>query len=207
MKPCAFEAYCLYIAIRTHFNEKHYNFQTYNGNIRTKSKEDFDKQKDRLYFNKLGIKYGDRLKSFFIANLFHDPTVWVGELVKQKHEDRLLEFEKYEANMLYYFERDLVTLSMHYRRKTLFAYEEGRVPSILQALISEEIHPLTFMILDRIVGIKDNWKGIEEKLPIWEKYSLRIDKLSFFYSLKNQKDYLDIMVKVLKPDVDKAPAA
>ena len=67
MNMDAFDAYKVYIALKSHFNSD-YDFNKYHGKTSV-SLDSFLKRSDRHFFGKVGRKYKDDTPDFFISNL------------------------------------------------------------------------------------------------------------------------------------------
>ena len=64
----AYDAYKLYLGLKLHFQSDKYDFQRFNGGVRS-SPESFYKSKDRWFFEKLIKRYKEeQVKEFFISN-------------------------------------------------------------------------------------------------------------------------------------------
>ena len=72
----AFDAYKIYIALKSHFNSD-YDFNKYHGKTSV-TLDSFLKRSDRSFFGRVGRKYKDDTKQFFISNFISDPKGWIG---------------------------------------------------------------------------------------------------------------------------------
>ena len=86
MRLSAYETYCLYLAIKSHFTTQSYDYHKYQGKVKA-SKESFDIRKDRFLFQKLSRKYSnDQMNDFLISNCIKGKK-WVGEFLDDDAEN------------------------------------------------------------------------------------------------------------------------
>ena len=80
-----FESFKLYLAVRSHFNTKSYDFFKYNGKVTAKV-ESYETHKSKYVFYKLSKK--DDPLNYLVANLSHDPKMWIGDMFDNEGEQR-----------------------------------------------------------------------------------------------------------------------
>ena len=80
-----YEAYILYIGVKTHFTQKRFNWKT---NRPKASFEKFEKRPDKLFFHRLA-KVNDPV-AFLTSNFIKNPSAWVGDLVISKKSIQIL---------------------------------------------------------------------------------------------------------------------
>ena len=67
-----FETYKLWLALKTHFTQKGYDYFKYNGTIRATYESYTRKKENVAVYDKLSTEYSDReLHDYFLANFVH----------------------------------------------------------------------------------------------------------------------------------------
>ena len=114
MNMDAFDAYKVYIALKSHFNSD-YDFNKYHGKTSV-SLDSFLKRSDRHFFGKVGRKYKEDTPDFFISNFINDPKGWIGNFTDSNY----IEYCKRRQSLKYTYQNDLVDLLR--KVKTLMTY-------------------------------------------------------------------------------------
>ena len=104
MNMDAFDAYKIYIALKSHFNSD-YDINKYNGKTSV-SLDSFLKRSDRSFFGRVGRKYKDDTKEFFIANFITEPKGWIGNF----DDVTYVEYQKRHQSLKYTFQNDIIKL-------------------------------------------------------------------------------------------------
>jgi hypothetical protein len=105
----AYETYCLYLAIKSHFTTQSYDYHKYQGKIKVK-KEAFEIRKDRFQFQKLSRMYTpDQMVDFLVANFIRD-VKWVGDLLNDEANANYLQFTKRKQSFTYTFTNEVQKL-------------------------------------------------------------------------------------------------
>lgn len=139
-----FEAFNLFNAIKTHFNDDNYDALKYNFSTRS-SQESFNKRKDKPLFNRIVYKYQStkQIKDYFVANIITDPTkMWISSCTEANYEN----WKKRVDGLRYNFKNDCQTLvKRHPDTKYLF---KGYPPKILNEYFGERINLETLVIFN-----------------------------------------------------------
>lgn len=181
MKLDPHNCYKTYLALKNHFTKDTYDYHKYHGKIKS-SLQSFYKRKDRFFFEKMSRqKSDDEILEFFVSNFAScdDPqSLWIGEIIRTG-ESSYVEWKKKNQSMTYVFKSDVCDLLSGSDLNTIFEVNGSSHPLILKKYLRKEISLETFVILDKLLGIR---KVYDKKLfdPIWQFVSMRIRKYSPF---------------------------
>lgn len=179
-----FEAYCLYVSLKSHFNNKNYDFFKYSGKIKSATPESFKKRKDGIFFMKLAKHSNPR--DFLVANMIASENNWIGNLAySEEAEKNYREWSKRKQSFSYLFEQDLKKLNPDFNSN--FKVEENTHPQILKLYLGKQISIETFVVLLEITGVKPVLDRKMKDDPIWEKVSMKVQKYSPFVSYDKEK--------------------
>lgn len=182
----SWETYKVYLGLKLHFTSD-YDFIKYLGKTSAK-KNNFLKRNDRLFFHRIGYKYGNETKDFFIANLIKNPKKWIGDF----NEQDFLDWKKIKQSLSYVFKTDMQKLifdnsidSSNF--DTLFDCKSGQHPLLLKRFLSGEIHLETMVILNRFLKYVSQFDcDIKEKY-VWSEKRKIIIKYDSFVQIDVQK--------------------
>lgn len=188
----AFEAYKAYLALKSHFNNKTYDFFKYNGRTRA-SKNTFEKRTDKYFFHKLAKR--DDVIPFLVSN-FLITDCWVGDLVNEQIAEKTYrEWKKRQDSLSYIFSNDIEKLDDDFNSN--FMVVDGAHPKILKMYLRKEVTPETLLILEDILGFFRLWnRRIEEKY-IWPVEHIKLKKYRPFFTINPEK-YKKILVDKIK---------
>ena len=146
----AYDAYKLYLGLKLHFQNDNYDFQRFNGGVRS-SPESYYKRKDRWFFEKLVKKYkGDQIKEFFISNFI------TGDRYRGLHTDNsdivYTDWKRRLQSVTYNFKSDLDVLLESVDHFDDLFQKNAQYPIILLKLYQEEIQLETFLILNQMLN-------------------------------------------------------
>jgi hypothetical protein len=178
-----FDAYKCYLSLKNHFTKDSYDYHKYCGKSRA-TVQSFYKRKDRFWFEKLARNKDDReVVEFFVSNFITctDPSkLWIGEMVREG-EGRYMSWKKRNQSLSYIFKEEVESVLSNQKIDTVFSSKKGH-PIILKKYLSDEISAETMVILDKILGFRQDF---DDKLsdPVWETVSMRIKKYSPFLNI------------------------
>ena len=179
-----FDCYKIYLALKNHFTKDSYDYHKYNGRTRA-TVETFYKRKDRFWFEKMCRKKTEKeVEDFFVANFVScsDPqTLWIGDLMKNG-DSNYKEWCRKVQSLSYVFKQEVDSNICGNDFDMLFAIEGSRHPQLLKKHLQGNISLETMLILDRILGYKNNF---DNKLgdPVWKVTSTRMKKYSPFLNI------------------------
>jgi hypothetical protein len=181
MKATPFQTYCLYLAVKSHFTQKRYDFFKYSGAVRATASS-FDNRRDKYFFVRLAKKYDqDELVDFFVANIVKDKK-WIGDFLEESSHNNYLNYLKYKQAFTYIFETELVRLlDTVTEPRDLFTAQAGSYPKIVEAYLGGKTNLETLAVLNRFVCFDT---AFDDKLGhddvIWSKLRQLIVKLHPF---------------------------
>ncbi len=164
-----FEAYKLFLAIKMHFTQPHYDFFKYNGKVNA-TIQAFEKRRDKYHFAKLA-KHRDPtgyLVSYFISNT---SATWIGDLFTEEVERGYTDYVARQQSLTYRFSTDLRQIEDDFIR--YFKVKEGQHPPLLVLLKRGAIAFETFTILNRHLNF----------FPLWDK---KIDDTVLWPSIRDK---------------------
>ena len=179
-----FDCYKIYLALKNHFTKDSYDYHKYNGRTRA-TVETFYKRKDRFWFEKMCRKKTEKeVEDFFVANFVScsDPeTLWIGDLMKNG-DNNYNEWCRKVQSLSYVFKGEVQSNISPKHFDEMFFIEGGKHPQLLKKHLQGSISLETMLILDRILGYKNNF---DSKLddPVWKVTSTRMKKYSPFLNI------------------------
>jgi hypothetical protein len=177
-----YEVYKNYLALKNHFTKDSYDYFKYGGKV-SASVKSFESRRDRFYFEKLA-KMRDPT-SYVLANLIHDPSIWVGELVSNDTaERRYKDWLKRKQSLSYNFESELGSLEPNFDDN--FRAEAGQHPPLLARYLGGSVSLETLIILVHLTRCFSRWNKALEYDPVWKETARKIVKYQPFmkYDIK-----------------------
>ena len=192
-----YEAFSLYTSLKLHFNSDSYDYFKYNGKVNT-SIDAFENRKDKWHFYKLSRRFDneEQGRDFIVANLVHDPNVWVGNLLVEESNIQYRKRQKVIQSLTYTFTNEIESLMNHSNPNDLFMSHEGEYPDLLIKLLHEEVSLETICILNQVLGFLPSWDRKIGDTIHYPNISKRIKKYTPFipfeptkYKLILKKEY------------------
>ncbi len=154
-----YEAFCLYNSLKLHFNSDSYDYFRYNGKVST-SIEAFENRKDKYHFYKLSRRFtnADQGRDFIVANLVHDPNVWIGNLLTEESDIQYRKRQKIIQALTYSFSNEIQSLFDGDPNENLMV-QDGDHPVLLTKLLQGDVSIETVCILNTILNF----------VPMWDK--------------------------------------
>ncbi len=179
----AFNAYKRYLAIKSHFTNKSYDYFKYNGRSRASLKT-FEQRRDRYYFEKLSNKKD--IDGFLVANFIEDESVWVGDLVNEElAEKNYRHWRKRLDSLTYIFTNEIDLLEDCYNSN--ISVSEGQYPNLLKLHLRKQISPETLLILNDLTPFFNSWnRRINDKV-LWPIHHHKLKKYRPFFTIDLDK--------------------
>ena len=192
-----FDVYKTYLGLKNHFTKEKYDYHKYCGKSRA-TVQSFYKRKDRFWFEKVSRQKTDQeVIDFFVSNFITctDPSkLWIGEMIREG-EGRYTEWKKRTQSLTYLFREETGSIFTDNNFDAMFSLEGTSHPQILKEYLRNNISIETFVILDRILGFRENWdKKLQD--PVWETVSLRMKKYSPFLNI-NVPRYKKVLQEIV----------
>jgi len=175
-----FDVYVNYLAIKSHFTNRKYDYFKYNKKVRASVKS-FNSRSDKYWFEKTSRKYPDKeIVDFLVSNFVasdNPQNLWIGEIINSG-ERTYQEWMKRQQSLTYLFKEQSSELFSETKLEDALNCSKGH-PPVLKAFLSGRICLETLVIYDRIFQFS---KRFDQKLldPVWETVSLKISKYSPF---------------------------
>ena len=183
-----YEAFSLYTSLKLHFNSDSYDYFKYNGKVNT-SVDAFENRKDKWHFYKLSRRFAneEQGRDFIIANLVHDPNVWVGNLLVEESNIQYRKRQKVIQSLTYTFTNEIASLVSHKNPNDLLMIHDGEYPELLQKLLHDEISIETVCILNKLLNFLSAWdKKINDTIH-YPTVSRKIKKYTPFIVFESTK--------------------
>lgn len=179
----AFEAYKLFVALRSHFTTKHYDFTKYDGRIKA-TKASFLKRSDVYWFHKLA-QHPAKI-AFLVANFAYGETDWIGNMVQNTSaEANYRQYCKVRDSLTYCFKQDLEQLDPNFDQN--FIVEDGQHPPLLRLLLCNKINLETFVILEDLCSFSRKWNRRITDPVIWPAVHHKVTKFRPFVDYNKDK--------------------
>lgn len=190
-KITGYDAYCLYISLKSHFNTKSYDFFKY-GTKKIKNNT-YLSRTDRIFFEKIAKKYRKQeLVGLIVANLLNNNHFWVGDFFSSDAEEIFNSWRKRTESLEYVF-REECDRMMDFLEKEklrfddLFRCSDGNHPVLLKFLLRKEVSAESFSILNILVNFIDKWEEDLSSDPVWSEVGNRYRKYEGFLSMNEER--------------------
>lgn len=178
-------AYRLFLALRTHFTNRNYDFFVMNGKTRA-SKDSYMKRNDRLFFDRLANKYDpESLRDFYVSN-FLDDKRYVTELLDDDAENNFLKYQARRQSLTYNVSNDLDKI-LGSNHKKMFSVQETHYPEVIVLLLRKRVCIETIVILNDFINFISKYDKYYDDDVIWPKVSLKVRKYKPFLKYDGQK--------------------
>lgn len=188
-----FEVYSLYVGLKTHFKNNHYNFAKFG--IPKIKHDTFLGRRDRYFFEKIAKKYSQKeLTNFFVSNFLHNENIWIGDFFDSETEEVYTKWKKRYESLEYRYEQDLQTIIEYFESSGLnlnnfVAPKDGELPLILQWVTQNKITPETYAILDTIYPLSKKYLEIYKDDVIFYDIIKKYAKYRIFLGIEKNIDF------------------
>ena len=177
-----FDTYQCYLAMKMHFTKDAYNYFKYNGKVNS-NPNTFENRKDRNMFYALSKKKD--VDKYILANVLENPTIWVGDLLSDKADQRYKEFLRIEESLTYHYKNELKELNEDFDSN--FVVKNGQRPHLLKLYNTGKVSIQTMTILNKIVDYLPYWDKKLENNIIWPSNRIKIEKFQPFIQIDEKK--------------------
>ena len=162
-----YDAYKIYIALKSHFSSKSYDYIKYHGKT-SATKKSFLSRQDRGFFGKVARNYKEETETFFIANFLASPRGWIGDF----NDDNYKKYVERNKDVFETFKTDIEYLTNIVGSKPkdfeeIFRCEKGQHPLLLKQYMAKNICLETLCILEKGLGFCDAFDSDIEEDMIW----------------------------------------
>lgn len=181
----AFDVYLIYIAIKTHFTKKSYDYFRYGASAKA-SEEKFKQRNDVYFFEKLAknLKNKEEVEQYFVSNFIVNSNFYIKEMSDKNYVD----WKKKTQSISYLFDSDLDKILL--REPTLQSAMQcnGKIHStLLKMYFADHIMLETLILINNAVKFTDRYDTILSEDPIWSRVSELIKRYGPFLQVDHEK--------------------
>jgi hypothetical protein len=170
-----FEAFKMFLAMKTHFTQPSFDYIKYNGQVKVPF-ESFERRRDKYHFAKLANMKD--LQGHLIANFADREVSWVGDLLTEEAAEVYLKWQGRNQTLSYRFKEDLSLLRDDF--KGMLTATKGNYPRLLVLFKRGKISIETMVILNNLLTFIPYWDKIIIENVIWPSTRLRLLKYASF---------------------------
>jgi hypothetical protein len=199
-------AYLLFIALRTHFSNKKYDFFQMHGKLRA-TKESYFKRNDKWFFEKVAKEHtAEELRDFYLANLLEDKH-YITEMIDETAEVKYTDYQRRKQSLSYHYSNDLGRI-FDQGIENPFLVSSDSYPVLVLLFLRGAISIETMVILDDFTGYTGKFDKYYSDDVIWPKISQKISKYRPFlkYDKVKMKNILKGIVNEQRQETEKIPA-
>jgi len=174
----SFEVYSTYVALKTHFSRKTYDYFKYQGAVRV-SEKTYSKRSDKYFFEKLASKYNkkEQVIEYFVSNFLVNSNFHI----IQMNDNNYLEWQRKMQSFSYLFSTDIDTILDRCDTINLCMQCKNYSHSdVLKLFLGGRIMMETLLMLNRLTGFIDRYDKILENDVIWKQLSFTLKKYDPF---------------------------
>ena len=183
-----YEAYVKYLALKSHFSDKNYDFFKYNGKVRA-WRTTFETRKDKYFFYKLS-KQKEPI-DFMLANFISNDDFYIGDIREDKANETYMEYKKRMQSLSYVFKSDLSKMKEDFNENIIVPKNEH--PYLLRLYMRKDICIETLTLIDRCVKMFSYWDKELDGDIMWPSIKLKAQKYSPFLNVDINK-YREIIL-------------
>ena len=157
-----YDAYVKYLALKSHFSQKNYDYIKYNGKVKA-WRTTFETRKDKYFFYKLS-KMKDPVE-FLIANFIDNDDFYVGNIRDDKANEVYMEFKKRQQALSYTFKSDISKMKEDFNDNIIVP--ENEHPYLLRLYMRKDICIETLTLIDMMVYNYKYWDKVLHDDVIW----------------------------------------
>jgi len=187
-----YDAYIKYLALKSHFQDKNYDYFKYNGKVKAWCTT-FDTRRDKYFFYKL-TKQKDPVE-FLIANFIDSDDFYIGDIREDKANEIYTEYRKRQQSLSYVFKNDLSKMKEDFNDNIIVP--QNSHPYLLRLYMRKDICLETLILIDRCVKMFKYWdKELKDDI-MWPDIKMKATKYSPFLNVDINK-YRDIIISKFK---------
>lgn len=173
----SFEVYSTYVALKTHFSRKTYDYFKYNGTVKV-SIEKYNKRPDKYFFEKIAKKYNkEEVIQYFVSNFLVNSNFHIIQMNDQNY----LEWQRKMQSFSYLFSMDVDTILE--RCTTInecMQCNNANHSQVLKLFLGGSLMMETLIMLNRLTGFIDRYDDLLNEDPIWKQLSFILRKYDPF---------------------------
>lgn len=189
----SFEVYSTYVALKTHFSRKTYDYFKYNGTVKV-SIEKYNKRPDKYFFEKIAKKYNkEEVIQYFVSNFLVNSNFHIIQMNNQNYA----EWQRKMQSFSYLFSMDVDTILE--RCTTInecMQCNNSNHSQVLKLFLGGSLMMETLIMLNRLTGFIDRYDDLLNEDPIWKQLSFILRKYDPFIQ-GSSKQVKQIILKKL----------
>lgn len=183
-----YDAYVKYLAMKSHFTDKKYDYIKYNGKVKA-WRTTFETRRDKYFFYKLSKQKNP--EEFLLANFVDGNDFYIGDIREDKANEVYTEFKKRQQSLSYVFKNELSQLKEDFNENIIVP--KNQHPYLLRLYLRKDICLETLILIDRCVRMFAYWdKELSDDI-MWPDVKLKAQKYSAFLNVDINK-YRDILI-------------
>ena len=183
-----YDAYVKYLAMKSHFTDKKYDYIKYNGKVKA-WRTTFETRRDKYFFYKLSKQKNP--EEFLLANFVDGNDFYIGDIREDKANEVYTEFKKRQQSLSYVFKNELSQLKENFNDNIIVPTNEH--PYLLRLYLRKDICLETLILIDRCVKMFAYWdKELSDDI-MWPDVKLKAQKYSPFLNVDINK-YREIIL-------------
>lgn len=171
----------MFNSYKLHFTQKGYSVKKYGLSPRRFSQTQLDKKKDRYIYKRVGDKcqFEDQLSELISGNLLFNPNIWIGDLLDDEATQRYKKVRSVRKSISHYTVEDTKYL-INTHGSLIDSLKSGK---IIHDIMSGDINPETYVILERIFGISQIIRKHSSNI-VTDSVMDRLEKYDAFISVE-----------------------
>lgn len=173
----SFEVYSTYVALKTHFSRKTYDYFKYNGAVKV-SVEKYNTRSDKYFFEKLANKYKkEEVIEYFVSNFLVNSNFHI----IQMNDKNYLEWQRKIQSFSYLFSTDVDTiLDRCTTINECMQCKNYNHSEVLKLFLGGRLMMETLIMLNRLTGFIDRYDSMLSEDVIWKQLSFTLKKYDPF---------------------------
>lgn len=189
----SFEVYSTYVALKTHFSRKTYDYFKYNGTVKV-SIEKYNKRPDKYFFEKIAKKYNkEEVIQYFVSNFLVNSNFHIIQMNNQNY----VEWQRKMQSFSYLFSTDVDTILERCTSiNECMQCNNANHSQVLKLFLGGSLMMETLIMLNRLTGFIDRYDDLLNEDPIWKQLSFTLKKYDPFIQ-GSSKQVKQIILKKL----------
>ena len=189
----SFEVYSTYVALKTHFSRKTYDYFKYNGTVKV-SIEKYNKRPDKYFFEKIAKKYNkEEVIQYFVSNFLVNSNFHIIQMNNQNYA----EWQRKMQSFSYLFSTDVDTILERCTSiNECMQCNNANHSQVLKLFLGGSLMMETLIMLNRLTGFIDRYDDLLNEDPIWKQLSFILKKYDPFIQ-GSSKQVKQIILKKL----------
>ena len=172
----SFEVYTTYVALKTHFSRKTYDYFKYQGEVKV-SREKFATRNDIYFFEKISLKYDkEQTIKYFVSNFLVNSNFHI----LQMNDNNFAEWNRKMQSISYLFLTDLdAIIERSGSLNDAFQCSNGH-SDLLKLYLGGRIMMETLIMLNKLTGFIERYDNLLSTDVIWKPLSFTLKKYDPF---------------------------